>query len=235
MKEVSCQDRSVWQVTDEHATIDTPVGSFSDCIIIDNVKPVCADAGLTRMIFAPKVGLIEYSWTTIAGGHTAKLIHAVVDGTEYIQIQHTGGYSLSLNLNKITCKLIENRMPPVPPGGPPQHPDTLMVRLKIENDTNETVTFMHTNSQQYDFIIRDDLGTEVYRWSYGKGFLTVITTRILAPGESLVYEEAIELIDNDKNPLQPGNYTIEGVHTTSTEELRQRAIAAFKIDLSVVY
>lgn len=235
IKGVPCVDDSVWLVTDDHATVETPVGTFNDCVIIDNIQPPCVDAGLTRMIFAPDVGLIEYSWTTIAGGHTAKLIHAVVDGTEYTRIVYTAGYSVCLNINKITYTLTENRMPPIPLEGPPQHPDTLKIRLKIENETNEAVSFKHSSSQKYDFIIRDDSGTEVYRWSNDKRFAAVITSISLDLGKSLIYEEAIELRDNDNNPLKPGNYTIEGVHTTMDNDLRQRATAAFKIELSIAY
>jgi hypothetical protein len=236
MKGVPCQDDTVWMVADDDATVNTYIGTFDGCIVINNVQPVCADAGLTQMIFAPKVGLIEYSWTTFAGGHTAKLIHAIVNGIEYKRIEYTGGYSVGLNIDKITYTLTENRMPPVPPEGPPQRPDTLKVKMKIENETSETVTFTHSSSQEYDFIIRDESGTEVYRWSSDKAFLTVIVKRTLGPGESLVYEEAIELRDNDKKPIEPGNYTIEGLHTTMVKEaLRQRARLTFNIDLAIVY
>lgn len=235
IRSVPCLNGSVWMVKDADATVDTLVGTFNNCVIIDNIDPPCVDAGLTQMIFAPDVGPVEYSWTTIAGAHTAKLIHAVVNGVEYKQIEYTGGYSIGLNIDKITYKLTEDRMPPVPPEGPPQYPDKLKVRLKIVNETNEKVSFTHSSSQEYDFIIRDDSETEVYRWSFGKAFLTVITNRELEPGKSLVYEEIIELRDNDKNPLKPGNYTIEGEHTTIPKELRQRAAAAFKIELAPVY
>jgi hypothetical protein len=233
---VICLNGSVWEVADDNATVDTPVGTFKNCVIIVNFRPPCADAGLSRMIFAPKVGLVEYSWTTIAGGHTAKLIHAVVNGVEYTRILYTGGYSVCLNIDKITYTLTENRMPPIPHGVPPQYPDTLKVRLEIKNDTNETISFPYCCGQEYDFIIRDDSGEEVYRWSIGKGFTDGFTdfptTKTLDPGESLLYEEAIELRGNDKNPIQPGSYTIEGLHTTA---LPQKAIAAFKIELSVVH
>lgn len=236
IKGVPCLNKVVWTVTENKATHDTPVGTFKDCVIIDNTKPTCVDAGLTRMIFAPKVGLIEYSWATIAGSHTAKLVHAIVDGIEYKRIVYTGGYSVGLNIDKITYKLTENQMPPAPDGDFPQSPDTLKVRLKIENSTNETIEFTYSSSQEYDFIIRDDSEKEVYRWSEGKEFATVITTRTLGPGESTVFEESIELRDNHKDPIEPGNYTIEGLHTIMGEEaLRQRARAGFKIELEIVY
>jgi hypothetical protein len=222
-----CLNGAVWNVEDADATVETPVGTFNDCVIIANIDPPCADAGLTRMVFAPDVGPVEYSWTTIAGLHTAKLVHAVVNGIEYKRIEYTGGYSVSLNIDKITYKLIEEDQV--------QSPDTLNVKLKIENSTNETVTFTHSSSQEYDFIIRDDSGSEIYQWSNGKAFTTAITERTLEPGESAVFEESIDLKDNDNNPIKPGNYTIEGLHTTMVdEELRQRARAGFNIELETM-
>ena len=110
----SCQDGSTWEVKDESATVQTRIGTMQGCVIIENVAPVCADAGLTRMIFAPGVGLVEYSWTTIAGPHTAQVSHALVDGVEYREVTSTfaGGISVSLSIDQGVYRVVDDREPP---------------------------------------------------------------------------------------------------------------------------
>ncbi len=235
----SCLNATTWEVADRAASIETPVGTFSNCVVIRVNSSPCADAGLGHMVFAPNVGLVEYSWTTIAGGHSAKLLHAIVNGVEY-EMQPTEedfeGLQTSLVIDRRVYTVTDDQEPIVPPGGRPLIPSTLKVRFVIANDTTETVTFDYRSSQRYDFVIRNDRGEQVYVWSANKRFMMALGRETLAPGKSLRWTDSIELRDfRDGKALPAGRYVIEGIHTTdaSSSNTREKASTSFEIQLRV--
>lgn len=225
-----CLDGALWEVAERSATRDTAVGTFTDCLVIRVVQPVCYDAGLTHMVFAPGVGPIEYGWTTFAGGHTAKLIGAHVDGVDYQQqAVGFGGLSTALALDRFRYELVEDREPPVPPTGPPLRPATLRLRFELRNDAQQAVTYDYGSTQRYELVIRDRSGAEVYRWSANKRFAMAAARATLQPGDALVYEETFELRATAGGPLPEGEYLLEAVHTTSPAATRNTATVRFEI------
>ena len=86
--------------------------------------------------------------------------------------------------------------------------EAITIHIKAINPTNSTIELHFSTSHQFDYIIRDISGREVYYWSAGKGFLQVLT-KITIPPRSYylinVTHEPSELL------LFPGVYSIEGI------------------------
>lgn len=74
-------------------------------------------------------------------------------------------------------------------------------RLTVTNRQQRAMDLHFPTSQRYDFVVRRG-GDEVWRWSRDKGFLTVVTTDRIGPGETWIYTEELPR-------LSPGTYTVE--------------------------
>lgn len=95
--------------------------------------------------------------------------------------------------------------PPGEPGAPPPVTtplrDSLSATLTATVGTDVTFTFtvkntkgpsvdVHFNdAQQYDFRVWNEKNVQVWHWAADKGFAQMLTTRTLAPGESVSYVE----------------------------------------------
>src|SRR5690554_2285740 len=81
--------------------------------------------------------------------------------------------------------------------------DPLAVSLLLTNESNRSVDLRYTSSKKFDLVLKR-YNREVWRLSEGKGFLTVMSSDRLAPGEYKLYTE---LIDPSKDAFIPrGNY-----------------------------
>lgn len=59
----------------------------------------------------------------------------------------------------------------------------------VKNTRDSTATVRFNDSQQYDIRVWDANDALVWRWGADKAFAQVVTTRTLAPGESVTYVE----------------------------------------------
>lgn len=214
--DVSCLDGAVYRVTDRNKSVNTPAGTFNGCVEITMRRNPCADAGIQHMVFAPSVGLIQYSWQTIAGPQTATLSYAKVDGREYKRQQPTvgGGLSVAAATDKFGYTS----------GG------TLNIKFDVKNGSGNAVGFVFNSGQSFDFIIKDRAGTEVYRWSHGRFFTMALRGLSLLPGETWSYTQAIKLEDRNGAPLAAGDYVIEAIQTAGLGHMRMRASVYFTIN-----
>ncbi len=236
----ACLDQTEWEVVDRAYTATTPVGPFHDCVVLVNRRPVCADAGVGRIVFAPGVGIVEYGWTTIAGPNTARLSYADVDGKVYAKpaSTFTGGLSTRLAIDKPAYYVFQNRMPVVgtpPPGyGQPQA-ETIKARFEVANEAAEAAPFQFTSSQRYDFRIKDASGQVLYTWSAAVMFMQVVSNMDLLPGETWTYEQDIPL-QGLVNALPDGEYVLEAEHTGHPKQaLRLKATARFRVQWMITY
>jgi len=69
--------------------------------------------------------------------------------------------------------------------------DGLVLKLKITNRGSKDVVIEHTAANKYDFVLFDEAGNEIYRWSDGKVFLMILTQTTIKPGESVEYSETL--------------------------------------------
>ena len=84
--------------------------------------------------------------------------------------------------------------------------EPIMMTLKIFNYAEEDIVFNFNTSQRYNFIIEDEKGNEVWRWSKDRMFAMILDEEILGPTNTeVVY--TTEYTDK----LSPGYYKITGI------------------------
>lgn len=88
--------------------------------------------------------------------------------------------------------------------------DEALLTLEVTNTSSTYVTVSYNNGQQYDFVVRDASGTTVWTWSQGKSFGTLPTSKLMAPGETLRFQEVWAMVDSAGNPAVDGSYTVTG-------------------------
>ena len=84
--------------------------------------------------------------------------------------------------------------------------EPIIITLKIFNYTEEDFIFHFNTSQRYDFIIEDEEGNEVWRWSEGKMFAMVLGKEGLGP-----YNPEVIYTAEYKDKLSSGYYKVTGV------------------------
>ena len=83
--------------------------------------------------------------------------------------------------------------------------EPIIMTLKIFNYTEEDVAFHFNTSQRYDFIIEDEEGNKIWRWSEGRMFAMMLGEETLG----LTNSEIIYIAEyTDK--LSPGYYKVTG-------------------------
>ena len=85
--------------------------------------------------------------------------------------------------------------------------ETITIHIKVTNPTNSSVELDFPTSFQFDYIICDIFGREIYRWSADKAFLQV-RTQIRIPPQSYYLKNFTHKLSEFS--LFPGVYSIEG-------------------------
>ncbi|MBR2215732.1 MAG: hypothetical protein IJ849_08250 [Selenomonadaceae bacterium] len=88
-----------------------------------------------------------------------------------------GAFSFDKMLAELTAKVTGGR---------------LKLTLKITNTGEEPYTINHRNGQEYDMVILDSKGEELYRWSGDQSFTEALTATEYEPHKSVVYTAAID-------------------------------------------
>jgi hypothetical protein len=84
--------------------------------------------------------------------------------------------------------------------------EPIIMTLKIFNYTKEDINFQFNTSQRYDFIIEDEEGNEIWRWSQNMMFAMALGEEILGSNNPIIIY-ATEY----KGKLSPGYYKITGI------------------------
>ncbi len=84
--------------------------------------------------------------------------------------------------------------------------EPIIITLKIFNYTEEEITFHFNTGQRYDFIIEDEEGSKIWRWSEDKMFTMVLGEEILGPTNPEVIYTA-----GYREKLSPGYYKVTGI------------------------
>ncbi|GBC77557.1 hypothetical protein HRbin08_01035 [bacterium HR08] len=108
---------------------------------------------------------------------------------------------------------VYNLMPPHPPVIPGP---TVRARIRLTNESAEALALDFPSSQRFDFLLENERGEVVFRWSEGKIFLPVLGREIVRPGDSLVYEATFALPGSDRGMLPAGRYALRGVLVAET-------------------
>ena len=78
----------------------------------------------------------------------------------------------------------------------------ISMKLCLSNYTGKEIVLGFRNAQRYDFVIENDTGDELWRWSNGKMFAQMLGEETVGPGQELIYTERCE------SHLDPGTYKL---------------------------
>lgn len=204
------------QLVSKSAKYTGPIGEFPYALEIRYSPGRCADAGNERDLYLPWVGLVQRRTTTIAGPRTWDLVYARLGVTEISASEIS--FQLSLDQAVYTADL----MPPVDPQRAVPH---MLARLTLRHTRQEPLRLTFATGQRFDFVIRNEKGEAVYRWSDGKAFTQALGT------ETILGERnwAIDVpLGAGSAPLAQGRYIAEGWLTNDGPRAGS-ATAAFEV------
>ncbi len=93
--------------------------------------------------------------------------------------------------------------------------DGLVMRLVLQNHTEQEMILQHTSGQKFDFKLLDREGEILYTWSADKSFTMALTQTVLAPQETLVFEQL--LIAETYAPLKDHVFELKAYLVGSSE------------------
>jgi hypothetical protein len=98
--------------------------------------------------------------------------------------------------------------------------DTILARFALRNwRSTKPVVLTFSAGQEYDLVIYNDKGSEVYRWALGKLFTQNVHTIAVTNEKDWVVTIPLALVNGD-NGLPPGKYVAE-VYLTNTAPQRE--------------
>lgn len=87
--------------------------------------------------------------------------------------------------------------------------DQMLIEFELVNHYDTTKQLQFGSGQQFEVVITNEAGDEVYRYSDGKMFTMALVLRDIKPGESLKWQDKWDLTDQDGQKLSSGKYTVE--------------------------
>lgn len=160
--------------------LKSPFGEFSNALQV-GYQPSCADAGLTSESFLPYVGLVQRTVTTIAGERKWDLIYT-----------RLGGFSVFTGREVSFQAALDAKE--YKPG------DAMTVRISLRATLAPPLQLTFPTGQDYDLVLQNEKGEQVYRWSLARSFPAVFRQFPL-PGEK---NWALTVTVPE---VPPGNYT----------------------------
>lgn len=152
----------------------------------------CADAGIGSDLWLPWVGLLQRTELTIAGPRTYELVYARINGVLLLTTPSTS-FGITADPPRYT---------------PLGRPESLTVRLTLRHSFGLPLELTFPSGQSFDFVLRNEKGDEVYRWSATRLFPAVVQN-LRVQGEKN-WQAVLPL-----TALAPGKYTVEGFLTTN--------------------
>ncbi len=101
--------------------------------------------------------------------------------------------------------------------------EPIKMTLKVFNYTQEDILFYFNTSRRYDFIIEDEEGNEIWRWSQDMMFAMVL-------GEETLGLDSPEIIYTAeyKGELSPGYYKVTGIFVAQDKPMSGNIIIIVK-------
>ncbi len=87
--------------------------------------------------------------------------------------------------------------------------------IEVSNDSRKPVELDFPNGRTHDFIVLDETGREVWRWSAGRMFTQGMQNRLLDAHDAIVYTERWR-------PSAKGQYTLVAQLHSENYPVRQR-------------
>lgn len=101
--------------------------------------------------------------------------------------------------------------------------EPIIITLKIFNYTEEEITFHFNTGQRYDFIIKDEEGKEIWRWSEDRMFAMMLGEEVLGPTNP-----EVTYIGEYTNNLSPGYYKITGIFVAQDRPMSGNVVIIVK-------
>ena len=131
-------------------------GAEREALRITYLNLGCADIGLTEELYVDNIGLVRRTVTTFAGPRTYNLVYARVGGLTF-STGRTMTFSLGMD------QVYFDRQSPADPVTP-------VFRFELTDRSFRGVEVAAPFGNEFDFIIRDERGNQVYKWSDGRVF-----------------------------------------------------------------
>lgn len=84
--------------------------------------------------------------------------------------------------------------------------DKVVFDIELFSHHTEPRELTFSSGQQFELVITDESGNEVYRYSDGKFFTLALINKTLNPGEILSWKDEWDMTDKDGIKLTSGNY-----------------------------
>jgi len=94
---------------------------------------------------------------------------------------------------------------------------TLKLDFSLKNTSGQDLDLLFGSGHQYDIIVTDADGQEVYNWAADMDFTMALINKSLAPGEELSYSEEWNYTDTEGKPLSAGKYSVKVTFRASVE------------------
>ena len=101
--------------------------------------------------------------------------------------------------------------------------EPITMTLKIFNYTEEDIVFQFNSAQRYDFIIKDEEGNEIWRWSKDMMFAMMLGEEVLGPTNP-----EVTYIGEYTNNLSPGYYKINGIFVAQEKPMSGSIVVEVK-------
>ena len=92
---------------------------------------------------------------------------------------------------------------------------TVRFAIEVANATRKRVELDFPDGRTHDFVVHDDTGREVWRWSSGRLFTQGMQNRLLESQDAVVYAE-------EWQPTSKGRFTLEAHLHSENYPVRQR-------------
>ncbi|MCX7749394.1 MAG: BsuPI-related putative proteinase inhibitor [Clostridia bacterium] len=92
------------------------------------------------------------------------------------------------------------------------------MKLSITNNSDKTVVINHNNGQKYDFVLLDEVGKEIYRWSKGMAFIEMLTSTEIEPGKTIEFTADLDI--NENKEMLDKAATIQGYIVGTSEDFK---------------
>jgi len=100
--------------------------------------------------------------------------------------------------------------------------------FELMSHYTKPVELLFSSGQQFEIIVTDESGNEVYRYSDGKFFTLALLNKTIDPGESLKWQDEWDLTNKDGEKLTSGNYkaVIKILASSETEKIDDSELTA---------
>jgi hypothetical protein len=186
-----------------------PAGDFPAALQIRYRSFACADNGIEDEIYQPGIGLVRRTITSFTGEGEFHLISATV-GKLRLAAERNNNFRISVRRSR---------------GG--AQGDGLIATLRLNVD-GAAIRTTKPFGQDYDLVLKDANGRQVWRWSEGKVFPAAIEDVVLVGLRD--YEVFVPTTINGL-ALPEGSYTLEAWLTHGTERPLFSATLAFELPL----